>query len=100
MSENTMTIDRDAYERAMKLVRETTASVGINAVPQGLSGPLNLDLPDPTGILARLGINGTASETSRTSTVPLAGQLPDNAMHQSGIKAKLGELLKKLPKGN
>jgi poly(hydroxyalkanoate) depolymerase family esterase len=98
MSENTMTIDRDAYERAMKLVRETTASVGINAVPQALSSPLNLDLPDPTGILARLGINGTARETARHSASPLAGQLPDNAMHQSGIKAKLGELLKKLPK--
>jgi poly(hydroxyalkanoate) depolymerase family esterase len=100
MSENTMTIDREAFDRAMNLVRETTASVGIDAVPQGLSGPMNLNLPDPTGILARLGINGGASDAAQQAPSNFDGHLPDNALHQSGIKAKLSELLKKLPKGN
>jgi len=100
MSENTMTIDRDAFERAMKLVQETTASVGISAVPQGLSIPMNLNLPDPTGILARMGINGAATNGDQQTHSTFSGQMPDTALGQSGIKAKLTELLKKLPKGN
>ncbi|MEP6560853.1 MAG: PHB depolymerase family esterase [Nakamurella sp.] len=92
-----MTIDRDAFEQAMRLVRETTASVGITAVPQGISSPLNLGLPDPTGILAKLGINGTGASSTRPTAFD--GPLGDNTDGHSGIKAKLGELLRKLPKG-
>ncbi|MET0965492.1 MAG: PHB depolymerase family esterase [Nakamurella sp.] len=100
MSENTMTIDREAFERAMKLVRETTASVGIDAVPQTFSSPLNMNLPDPTGILARMGINGAQAGNAPQTSALFDTQAPGNASGQSGIKAKLGELLKKLPKGN
>ena len=96
MSENTMTIDRDAFERAMKLVQETTASVGITAVPQSFSSPLNLGLPDPTGILAKLGINGTGSSPAQAT--PFDSPLGNDGGH-SRIKAKLGELLRKLPNG-
>ena len=50
-----------------------------------------MGLPDPTGILARLGINGPLSPP------PAEGQ--HQARQQSGLKAKLADLLKKLPKG-
>ena len=79
-----------ALDRAMQLIRQTTASVGISdplaglpkhVVPQG-------DLPDPTGILARLGINRPQSGP----TVPAQPPAPHH-----GIKSRLSTLLKKLP---
>jgi poly(hydroxyalkanoate) depolymerase family esterase len=84
MSNHQATIDR-----AMKLVRETTSSVGINALPPQDGG---MGLPDPTGILARLGINAPASLQSPTegNTGPTT---------KSGLKAKLADLLQKLPNG-
>jgi poly(hydroxyalkanoate) depolymerase family esterase len=84
MSNHQATIDR-----AMKLVRETTSSVGINALPPQDGG---LGLPDPTGILARLGINAPASHQA-----PTEGDT--GATTKAGLKAKLADLLQKLPKG-
>ncbi len=44
-------------ERALRLVRETTA-------PLSTSTTLGGDLPDPTGILGRLGITGPTATTA------------------------------------
>jgi poly(hydroxyalkanoate) depolymerase family esterase len=87
MSDHQATIDR-----AMKLVRETTSSVGINALPPLDGAPGGMGLPDPTGILARLGINGPA--------VPSPTEGATEPSTQSGLKAKLADLLKKLPRGD
>ncbi len=56
-SPNHDTTDRQAaLDRAIALIRRTTESVGISG-PGGRAG-LNPDLPDPTGILAQLGLTG------------------------------------------
>jgi poly(hydroxyalkanoate) depolymerase family esterase len=85
MSDVTATIDR-----AMKLINETTSSVGVSTAPQALSDlPGMQGLPDPTGILARLGLTRPAgAHTATTGTSATAG-----------IKDKLQDLLKSLPKG-
>ena len=89
MSDITATIDR-----AMKLVSDTTSSVGVSAVPQGLSSlPGMQDLPDPTGILAHLGLTRPAG-TDRAEQAPT-----DTAQAPVGLKAKLQGLLTSLPKG-
>jgi poly(hydroxyalkanoate) depolymerase family esterase len=87
MSDYQATIDR-----AMKLVHETTSSVGVGAPSSGGSTPLGMGLPDPTGILAKLGINAPA-------TLPPAVDEHTTPAAQSGLKTKLADLLKKLPKG-
>ena len=80
-------------DRAMKLINETTSSVGISATPQDLSQlPAMKDLPDPTGILAKLGLTqspGTGQSTSHSATA-------------GGLKDKLRTLLSKggtIPQG-
>lgn len=89
MSDITATIDR-----AMKLVTDTTSSVGISAVPQGISNlPGMQDLPDPTGILAHLGLTRPAGTQPADSTPTDAGPAGQ------GLKAKLQGLLKSLPQG-
>src|SRR6478609_9356960 len=87
MSDYQATIDR-----AIKLVHETTSSVGVGSPSSGGSTPLGMGLPDPTGILAKLGINAPA-------TLPPAVDGHTGPATHAGLKAKLADLLKKLPKG-
>jgi poly(hydroxyalkanoate) depolymerase family esterase len=88
MSNHQATIDR-----AMKLIRETTSSVGVGALPHQGSAPGGMGLPDPTGILAKLGINAPA-------TLPSTDDAHTTPAGQSGLQTKLADLLKKLPKGS
>ena len=85
----TMSNHQATIDRAMKLIRETTSSVGVNALPPEGTAPGGMGLPDPTGILAKLGINAP-------STLPSAVAGDTKPETQSGLKAKLAELLKKL----
>ena len=91
-------------DRAMRLITETLSSVGLS--PHGLAsagqfvgGPSSTptvavdlpglqQLPDPTGILARLGI--TAPSTTPPSAVTGDGD-------GGGVKARIAKLLRKLP---
>jgi poly(hydroxyalkanoate) depolymerase family esterase len=87
MSNHQATIDR-----AMTLIRETTSSIGINALSPQDGAPGGMGLPDPTGILAKLGINAPASPPSQVDRDNVSAPQP-------GLKAKLADLLKKLPQG-
>ncbi len=54
---------QQALDRAMALIRRTTESVGISGTTGRVAG-LNPDLPDPTGILAQLGLTGSGVATA------------------------------------
>ncbi len=58
------TIDRALLERATRLIQDTTRSVGMTAtVPGGSRQDHGTILPDPTGILAQLGISADPAVT-------------------------------------
>lgn len=85
--------DETSTDRAMTLINQTLSSVGITSPSGGTRGiPSNQQLPDPTGILQKLGING--AHQHHAPTAPVAG-----VTQHSGLKSKISQLLKKLPKG-
>lgn len=74
-------------DRAMRLIRDNAATVSAHRPPEGGSAP---SLPDPTGILARMGISsGSGLPRSESGT----GTLP------TGPPLDVTELLSSLPAG-
>src|SRR5450755_57280 len=106
---------RATLDRALRLIRETTGSVGISAEPLPGSLPI-AGLPDPTGIRASLGITGPPPVASDQAGTPVPGT-EDSAdgtpaaepspatsgtwgSSRHGIRDRLTTLVKNLPKVN
>jgi len=79
-------------DRAIRMIRdnaETIARHGTEDSPGHGSGGHRQPLPDPTGILARLGINGPSGSPSGGLPVDLSGVLPHLP---AGLKGRLPNL--------
>ena len=75
-------------DRAMRRIRDNIAAQARHQDPS-TGGPTQRPLPDPTGILARLGITGSAGNAPGTGP----------GLPPTGPPLDLGELLKNLPAG-
>jgi poly(hydroxyalkanoate) depolymerase family esterase len=74
-------------DRAMRLISDNAAALGRHQDPS-TGGSATRPLPDPTGILARMGITAPTSSPAPGTGAPPTGPPPD-----------LSELLKNLPTG-
>ncbi len=92
----------EAMDRARALIRRTTQSVGIDRGAALPGSPIG-GLPDPTGILAQLGLTGGSPADSRSVGDPAAGpESADGPAHPNGarsqsIKHRIGTVLRDLP---
>ena len=83
----------ETVDRAMRLVRDTTGPLLARSTPHG-------PLPDPTGILARLGIAGDPSAPAAAPAVdPTTGGLPTVDLSAGGLPTGLLSSLPGLPAG-
>lgn len=93
-------------DRALRLVNETLSSVGLNTMPTTAPGSGSSQLPDPTGILARLGITSPAATGpaatgpagAQSVSTPPAASVGADASTASGARGKISQLLSKIPR--
>jgi poly(hydroxyalkanoate) depolymerase family esterase len=109
VTEQEATDRQQALDRAIALIRRTTESVGISG-PTGRVARLNPDLPDPTGILAQLGLTGgrvaasggtgAAAPAGEPAAGAPAGDSPVGAAPGGGTRTRdrIATVLKNLPR--
>ncbi|MGS0685813.1 extracellular catalytic domain type 1 short-chain-length polyhydroxyalkanoate depolymerase [Nakamurella sp. GG22] len=105
-SPNQEATDRQAaLNRAIALIRRTTESVGISG-PGGHVAAVNPNLPDPTGILAQLGLTGTPRVPAQDGGKNVSdwnvsdGNVPGDGTPAGGARTRdrIAAALKNLPR--
>ena len=92
MSENTTA----TLDRAMRLIRDNAENVARHRNSAAASGNYQ-NLPDPTGILAHLGITAPSGQPGPDGAPPVGSSTPENS--PGGLPVDIGSLLKNLPSG-